>query len=162
FVGYVFSTYFIRDWGLFAFGWDSWQARFLPSLALALAPSGYIARLVRSAVVETLNEDYVRTARAKGLHAKRILWVHVVRNSLGAALTLATRRTTSVAGRLFVLILVYALVWPLVSPYGADDVDFSRSRQGPSPAHPLGTDQFGRDLLARLAGGGRTTLAIVG
>ncbi len=89
FVGYVFSTYFIRDWGLFAFGWDSWQARFLPSLALALAPSGYIARLVRSAVVETLNEDYVRTARAKGLHAKRILWVHVVRNSLVPLLSAA-------------------------------------------------------------------------
>jgi ABC-type dipeptide/oligopeptide/nickel transport system permease subunit len=81
---------------------------------------------------------------------------------LGAAITLAHRRTTIVAASLFVLVLVYAVAWPLVSPYGADDVDFSQSRQGPSPAHPLGTDQFGRDLLARLAVGGRTTLAIVG
>jgi ABC-type dipeptide/oligopeptide/nickel transport system permease subunit len=81
---------------------------------------------------------------------------------LNAAVTLAHRRTTLVAGGLFVLILAFALVWPLVSPYGADAVDFSRNRQGPSRAHPLGTDQFGRDLLARLAVGGRTTLAIVG
>lgn len=81
---------------------------------------------------------------------------------LNAAVTLARRRTTLVAGGLFLLIIAFALVWPLVSPYGADDVDFSRSRQGPSRAHPLGTDQFGRDLLARLAVGGRTTLAIVG
>jgi ABC-type dipeptide/oligopeptide/nickel transport system permease subunit len=81
---------------------------------------------------------------------------------LSAAVTLAHRRTTLMAGALFVLILAFALVWPLVSAYGADDVDFSRSRQGPSRAHPLGTDQFGRDLLARLAVGGRTTLAIVG
>jgi len=63
--------------------------RILPSLALALAPAGYIARLVRSAVVETLNEDYVRTARAKGLYLKRILWVHVVRNSLVPLLSAA-------------------------------------------------------------------------
>jgi len=81
---------------------------------------------------------------------------------LNAAVTLARRRTTLVAGGLFLLIIAFALVWPLVSPYGADDVDFSRSRQGPSRAHPLGTDQFGRDLMARLAVGGRTTLAIVG
>ena len=89
FVAYVFSTYLVRDWGLFPFGWDSWQARILPSLALALAPTGYIARLVRSAVVETLNEDYVRTARAKGLGVERILWVHVFRNSLVPLLSAA-------------------------------------------------------------------------
>jgi len=88
FVGFVF-TYLVRDWGLFPFGWESRQARILPSLALALAPAGYIARLVRAAVVETLNEDYVRTARAKGLHVRRILWVHVVRNSLVPLLSAA-------------------------------------------------------------------------
>jgi ABC-type dipeptide/oligopeptide/nickel transport system permease subunit len=51
-------------------------------------------------------------------------------------------------------------LWPLVSPYGANDVDFHRSVQGPSLDHPLGTDTFGRDLLTRLAEGGRTSLAI--
>jgi ABC-type dipeptide/oligopeptide/nickel transport system permease subunit len=79
-----------------------------------------------------------------------------------AAATLAQRRTTLVAAFLFGLVLLYAVVWPLISPYGANDVDFSLSRQGPSPAHPFGTDQFGRDLLTRLAAGGRTTLLIVG
>jgi oligopeptide transport system permease protein len=82
FVAYVVSTYFARDWNLVPLGWDSWQARVAPSLVLALAPTGYIARLVRAAVVDTLEEDYVRTARAKGLYLNRILWVHVVRNSL--------------------------------------------------------------------------------
>jgi ABC-type dipeptide/oligopeptide/nickel transport system permease subunit len=79
-----------------------------------------------------------------------------------AAATLAQRRTTLAAAFLFGLVLLYAFVWPLVSPYGANDVDFSLSRQGPSLAHPFGTDQFGRDLLTRLAAGGRTTLLIVG
>lgn len=79
-----------------------------------------------------------------------------------AAATLAQRRTTLVAAFSFGLVLLYASLWPLVSPYGANDVDFTLSRQGPSPAHPFGTDQFGRDLLTRLAAGGRTTLLIVG
>jgi oligopeptide transport system permease protein len=82
FVAYIVATYFARDWGIVPFGWDSWQARIAPTLVLALAPMGYIARLVRAAVVDTLQEDYVRTAHAKGLYANRVLWVHVVRNSL--------------------------------------------------------------------------------
>ena len=82
FIGYLISTYLARGWGLVPLGWDTWQARILPSLVLAFAPIGYIARLVRAAVVDTLAQDYVRTARAKGLYPNRILWVHVVRNSL--------------------------------------------------------------------------------
>jgi ABC-type dipeptide/oligopeptide/nickel transport system permease component len=82
FVAYVVTTYVARDWGLIPLGWDTWSARIAPSIVLALAPMGYIARLVRAAVVDTLEQDYVRTARAKGLYADRILWVHVVRNSL--------------------------------------------------------------------------------
>jgi ABC-type dipeptide/oligopeptide/nickel transport system permease subunit len=59
------------------------------------------------------------------------------------------------------LILAYVLFWPLISPYDPNAVDFDLSRQGPSPSHPFGTDQFGRDLMTRLAAGGRTTLLIV-
>jgi ABC-type dipeptide/oligopeptide/nickel transport system permease subunit len=79
-----------------------------------------------------------------------------------AAATLAARPFALVAGALFTLILVYSLAWPAVSPYEVNAIDFDVSRQGPSAAHPLGTDQFGRDLLTRLAAGGRTTLLIVG
>jgi ABC-type dipeptide/oligopeptide/nickel transport system permease component len=82
FVAYVVTRYFARDWGLVPFGWGGWESRIAPSLVLALAPMGYIARLVRAAVVDTLGEDYVRTARAKGLYESRILWTHVLRNSL--------------------------------------------------------------------------------
>jgi oligopeptide transport system permease protein len=89
FVAYICSTYLARDWDLVPLGWNTWQARILPSLTLALAPTGYIARLVRIAVVETLNQDYVRTARAKGLYQQRILWAHVVPNSLVPLLSAA-------------------------------------------------------------------------
>lgn len=71
-------------------------------------------------------------------------------------------RRTIVAAVSFVAIVGFCTLWPLVSPYGADEVDFTVSKQGPSFAHPLGTDQFGRDLLTRLAAGGTTSLLIAG
>ena len=89
FLAYVVTRYLARDWGLIPFGWDSWGARIAPSLVLALAPMGYIARLVRAAVADTLGEDYVRTARAKGLYEDRILWAHILRNSLVPVLSAA-------------------------------------------------------------------------
>jgi oligopeptide transport system permease protein len=70
-------------------GWDAWTAKIVPAIVLGLAPAGYIARLVRAAVVETLEQDYVRTARAKGLYQDRIVWRHVVPNSLVPALSAA-------------------------------------------------------------------------
>jgi ABC-type dipeptide/oligopeptide/nickel transport system permease component len=82
FVAFLLSTYFVFEWHLFPPGWEGWRAKVLPSITLALAPTGYIARLVRGAVVEQLQEDYVRTARAKGLLWRRIVWTHVLRNSL--------------------------------------------------------------------------------
>lgn len=54
----------------------------LPSFALGLLPMAYVARLVRGAMLETFQQDYVRTARAKGLRYRRVVGVHVLRNSL--------------------------------------------------------------------------------
>jgi ABC-type dipeptide/oligopeptide/nickel transport system permease component len=76
------ATYFVHKWQLVPAGWDGWKAKVVPSLVLGLAPAGYIARLIRAAVIETLEQDYVRTARAKGLFHDRIVWVHVLPNSL--------------------------------------------------------------------------------
>lgn len=66
------------------------------------------------------------------------------------------------AGVALLALVVFCALWPEVAPYGHNDVDFELSRQGPSLAHPLGTDQFGRDLLTRLAAAGRVSLAITG
>ena len=82
FVAFVFSEYLVFEWHLFPTGWETRKAKVLPALTLALAPTGYIARLVRGSVVEQLQEDYVRTARAKGLRPPRVVLVHVLRNSL--------------------------------------------------------------------------------
>jgi oligopeptide transport system permease protein len=89
FIAYIVARYGAREWALLPFGWDGWESRIAPSLVLALAPMGYIARLTRAAVVETLAEDYVRTARAKGLYESQVLWTHVIRNSLVPLLSAA-------------------------------------------------------------------------
>lgn len=59
-----------------------------------------------------------------------------------------------------VLIVAGCVVWPLVSPYDPNAVDFSQRFQLPTPEHPLGTDAFGRDLLTRMAEGGRYSLTV--
>jgi oligopeptide transport system permease protein len=65
-----------------------------------------------------------------------------------------------VAAAVFVLMLLYCLLWPELSPYDPYKVDFSLARQNPSWAHPLGTDRFGRDMLTRTALGGRVSIEI--
>ncbi|QHJ00643.1 ABC transporter permease subunit [Xylophilus rhododendri] len=67
-------------------GWDQGiaeglRALWLPAVALAAVQAAILARFTRSAVLETLREDYVRTARAKGLSERAILWKHVLRNA---------------------------------------------------------------------------------
>ncbi|MES2070858.1 MAG: ABC transporter permease subunit [Pseudomonadota bacterium] len=54
----------------------------LPTVALATIPLAVIARMTRSAMLEVLREDYVRTARAKGMSWMRVIWVHALRNAL--------------------------------------------------------------------------------
>ncbi|GAQ24728.1 ABC transporter permease [Tepidanaerobacter syntrophicus] len=54
----------------------------LPAVALALPQIGSTMRYVRSSMLEVLNEDYIRTAKAKGLRPKRVIWVHAFRNAL--------------------------------------------------------------------------------
>jgi oligopeptide transport system permease protein len=64
------------------------------------------------------------------------------------------------AGAVFLLILVWCIVAPLVSPYDPNRVDFTEAYQSPSWSHPFGTDQFGRDLFTRAALGGRISIGI--
>ena len=61
---------------------DGLQALALPALSLAVVQAAILSRFTRSAVLEVMREDYVRTARAKGLSQRAVLWRHVLRNAL--------------------------------------------------------------------------------
>ena len=69
-------------------GWSAgWRYKVLPSFTLGLLPLAVCIRLVRAATLETMEEEYVIAARGRGLRRRRVLWVHVLRNSLLPVLT---------------------------------------------------------------------------
>ncbi|MGI9434162.1 MAG: ABC transporter permease [Geminicoccaceae bacterium] len=78
--------------GRFA-GWDTgiWPALrslILPAIALALPQAAILARVTRSSILDVMGEDYIRTARAKGLSRSRTLWRHALRNALIPVITI--------------------------------------------------------------------------
>ena len=85
--------YFALQWGdvfnVPTSGWTTWKHKILPSIALGFGPMALFARLVRGTMLETLQQDYVRTARAKGLRYRRVVGLHVLRNSLIPVITAA-------------------------------------------------------------------------
>ncbi len=68
--------------------WAALKSLMLPAISLALPQAAILARVTRSSVLETLGEDYVRTARAKGLTKRATLWRHVLRNALIPVVTI--------------------------------------------------------------------------
>jgi peptide/nickel transport system permease protein len=68
--------------------WGSVKALLLPAFALGVIRASILARLTRSSMLEVLGEDYVRTARAKGLRERSVIYVHALRNALVPVLTI--------------------------------------------------------------------------
>jgi peptide/nickel transport system permease protein len=73
-------------------GWDEgivagFKSLLLPAISLAVVQAAILARVTRSAVLEVLREDFVRTARAKGLSKREVLWKHVLRNAMIPVMT---------------------------------------------------------------------------
>ena len=73
-------------------GWDEGilaglKSLLLPAISLAVVQAAILARVTRSAVLEVLREDFVRTARAKGLSRREVLWRHVLRNAMIPVMT---------------------------------------------------------------------------
>jgi peptide/nickel transport system permease protein len=65
-----------------SYGLDSWRHYILPSLTLALAESASIMRLTRTTMLETIRQDYIRTARAKGQTERKVIFRHALKNAL--------------------------------------------------------------------------------
>jgi peptide/nickel transport system permease protein len=96
-LGILMILLFSVHWGLFSAGgfpgwsvdfWGSVRALLLPSFALGVIRASILTRLTRSSMLDVLREDYVRTARAKGLKEKTVIYVHALRNALIPVLTI--------------------------------------------------------------------------
>jgi peptide/nickel transport system permease protein len=68
--------------------WPALKGLILPAVALALPQAAILARVTRSALLEVLGEDYIRTARAKGMPRKAVLWRHALRNAMIPVVTI--------------------------------------------------------------------------
>ena len=90
--------------------WPSLKALTLPAVALALPQASILARVMRSAVLEVLGQDYIRTARAKGLTEREIVYKHALKNSLGPVVTLAGLQFSAVVSGAVLVETVFS--WP--------------------------------------------------
>ncbi len=103
FFGYYFRLFPVGGSG-------TWRQLVLPSLALAAPSVAIISRMTRSTMLEVMREDYVRTARAKGLGARQGVWQHVLRNSLIPVITVIGLQFGQLMGGAVLTETVFA--WP--------------------------------------------------
>ena len=89
--------------------WPALKSLLLPAVALALPQAAILARVTRSALLDVLNEDYIRTARAKGVYEKLVISRHALRNALLPAITVIGLEFTFLIGGLVVTEQVFNL-----------------------------------------------------
>jgi len=90
-------------------GYYGWKSLIMPALTLGLLTGARIARMTRSSVLEALNQDYVRTARAKGLRERVVIYKHVLKNALIPVVTLVGMSFGSLLGGAIITETVFAL-----------------------------------------------------
>ncbi len=93
-----------------------------PAFTLALASVGLVVRMLRSSMVEILNQDYVRTAWAKGLSPRRVFYVHALRNALIPTVTVLGIQFGSLFGGNVLIETVFA--WPGVGLYFVESIQW--------------------------------------
>src|SRR3712207_6196237 len=96
--------------------------------------------------LEIAGEDY---GKVKGRTQREIIWRRFRRH-----------RLAMIGGVVLLLLYAVAILGPSVAPYGYDEIGFTALNQGPSLAHPMGTDEIGRDELTRVIYGGRVSLLV--
>ena len=84
-------------------GWGKFSQTILPSFALGLGSLATVSRLMRTSMLDVLSQDYIKTAKAKGLSQKKIIWRHTVRNAIMPVLTILGPTVASVLTGTFVI-----------------------------------------------------------
>jgi peptide/nickel transport system permease protein len=101
--------------------WEGFSSTVMPTIALAAFPLATVTRLVRSGMVEVLNQDYVRTAQAKGLPPSRVLLRHALRNSLLPLVTLLGPLAVGILTGSFVIESIFSI--PGIGKYFVESVN---------------------------------------
>jgi glutathione transport system permease protein len=103
-------------------GYGGWRNFVMPSFTLGITVAAVMARFTRSAFVEVATEDYVRTARAKGVPERRVIWGHALRNALIPVITLTGLEFGSLLGGAIVIETVFS--WPGLGRLLVDSVSY--------------------------------------
>ena len=90
-------------------GWDFFKYAIMPSIALGLGSSAIIARLTRATLLQTIREDYIRTARAKGLRERTVITRHALKNSLIPVVTILGPLFAALVTGTFVTELIFGI-----------------------------------------------------
>ena len=104
-------------------GWGPENSKILPSFALAFGSMASISRLMRTSMLDVLNQDYIKTAKAKGLSGKEIIWKHAVRNAIMPVVTIMGPLVASVLTGTFVIENIFSI--PGLGKYFVNSVTFN-------------------------------------
>lgn len=99
---------------------DGWQYLILPMLTLALRPLAITARITRSSMLDVMNQDYVRTAKAKGLSSYSVVFKHTLRNALNPVVTTISASLAATLGGVF--FIEYIFNWPGIGLLAIDAI----------------------------------------
>lgn len=128
FVLSVLMLFFFAVWlkMLPTFGLTTWQHYILPVAGLSFTPIAYIARLMRSSMLEVMRQDYIRTARAKGVHEMKVIYKHALKNAIIPIVTYLGPLVAALLTGSFVIERIYSI--PGIGRYfvtGISDRDYS-------------------------------------
>ena len=90
-------------------GWGAENSKVLPAFALAFGSMAIISRLMRTSMLEVLHQDYIMTAKAKGLSQKTIIWKHAVRNAIMPVITMMGPLVAAVLTGAFVVENIFSI-----------------------------------------------------
>ncbi len=90
--------------------WGAWKFLILPAAALGLRMAGVVTRMTRSSMLDELGQDYVRTARAKGLPERTVILLHTLKNALVPTVTIVGLQFGTILGGSVVIEMVFS--WP--------------------------------------------------
>ena len=89
--------------------WKSWWHTILPTISLAMLPMAYIARLMRSSMLEVLNQDYIKTAKAKGLRRSTVILKHAIKNAILPVVTVLGIIATNLLTGSFIIEKIFGI-----------------------------------------------------
>ncbi|MNT45134.1 Dipeptide transport system permease protein DppB [compost metagenome] len=113
----LIDTLLADDVGAF---FDALHHLILPAIVLGTIPLAVIARMTRSSMLEVLREDYVRTARAKGLSPARVIFIHTLRNALIPVLTVIGLQVGTLMGGAVLTETIFS--WPGIGKWLIDAI----------------------------------------